>query len=230
MLAFARRYDSCSLPETVVIAYQLTALLTQRTALDRSGREFESISGFASSGMVPFGTRTESMATKAANCPNPHVCDVLWLVAAGRFGEGRSFTAPLALWAVSGSPDHALLRTGFSVRCESHGDRTTRRCEPEDKDSLDASSCSAVKASTARKHRVPGRTRGSRCVLYGSSLIRPRTGLEPPQSHPDRPIDPLAYLGDIICRLPSHPVDRVSELTPRAWRDSLNGVAHSAGE
>jgi transposase len=34
-------------------------------------------------------------------------------------------------------------------------------------------------------------------------------------------IDPFAYLRDIIGRLPSHPADRVGELTPRSWRDSL---------
>ena len=43
-------------------------------------------------------------------------------------------------------------------------------------------------------------------------------------------IDPFAYLGDIIRRLPSHPADRVSELTPRAWRDSLNADGPPAGE
>lgn len=38
-------------------------------------------------------------------------------------------------------------------------------------------------------------------------------------------IDPFAYLRDIFGRLPSHPADRIWELTPRSWRDSLRREA-----
>ena len=31
-------------------------------------------------------------------------------------------------------------------------------------------------------------------------------------------IDPWIYLTDVLTRLPEHPVNRVHELTPRAWR------------
>ena len=31
-------------------------------------------------------------------------------------------------------------------------------------------------------------------------------------------VDPFAYLNDIFSRLPDHPINRVKELTPRAWR------------
>src|SRR5262245_10282415 len=72
---------------------RLTALLTQRAALRRDGGEFESIYEFASRGMVPFWTRTESLTTKAEICRNPQVCNMLKLVATRKERESRLFTA-----------------------------------------------------------------------------------------------------------------------------------------
>jgi transposase len=31
-------------------------------------------------------------------------------------------------------------------------------------------------------------------------------------------IEPLAYLRDVLDRIPTHPADRIAELTPRNWK------------
>jgi transposase len=40
-------------------------------------------------------------------------------------------------------------------------------------------------------------------------------------------IEPFAYLRDVLERLPTHPADRIAELTPRLWLAARQGVARS---
>jgi hypothetical protein len=62
------------------------------------------------------------------------------LVSKWRSSTSRRGRARTSALLGHGSPNHSLFRTGFSVRCESRGTRTFRRCE-------------TAMRSTAGKHR-----------------------------------------------------------------------------